>query len=305
MVPDPLPTVPSPGPTATPALDPLTARKTCRTVEPLHGMIYFAPEAAESYLRLGLRPEAGYFASRSAAMGAVGAETVVATFFNFHPGLVRDVIPEAWTVAPPAAVLAARLEAADAALRRMLGDAAAGPEMTRAAELARRAAEQAARKYEGRPLFAAHAGLPWPDPPHLELWHAQTLLREFRGDGHIAALVVHDLGPVEALGLHIATGDLPEGFLRDTRGWPDTEWEEGVDRLVDRGLVARVAPSETHPASLALTDRGTSLRTAIEEQTDRAAVSAYEPLGEEGCAELRTLARPFSRAVVDAAGFGV
>ncbi len=283
---------------------PLTARKTCRTVEPLHGMIYFAPEAAESYRRLGLRAEAGYFASRSAAMGAVGAETVVATFFNFHPGLVRDVIPEAWTVATPAAVLAARLEAADTALCRMLGDDVSSPEMGRAAALARRAAERAAERYEGRPLFAAHAGLPWPEPPHLVLWHAQTLLREFRGDGHVAALVLHDLDPVEALGLHLATGDLPEGFLRATRGWPDDEWEAGVDRLVGRGLVSRVEPSDGHRAPLALTDGGATLRGTLEEETDRAAVHAYESLGEDGCAELRQLARPFSRAVVDAAGFG-
>ena len=285
-------------------LDPLTARKTCRTVEPLHGMIYFAPEAGQSYTRLGLRSEAGYFASRSAAMGAVGAETVIATFFNFYPGLVRDVIPEAWTIASPTAVLAARLEAADAALRRMLGTAVDSPEMARAAGLARRAAERAARRYEGRPLFAAHAGLPWPESPHLELWHAQTLLREYRGDGHIAALVMHDLDPVEALGLHLATGELPEAFLRGSRGWPDADWEAGVDRLVDRGLVTRVEPSETHRATVALTDRGATMREAIEAETDRAAAYAYEALGEEECSELRTLARPFSRAVVDAAGFG-
>ena len=162
-------------------------------------------------------------------MGAVGADTVIATFFNFNPALVRDAIPEAWDMASPAAVLEARVAAADAALRRMLGDAVGSPEMQRAAGLARRAAEQAAIRYEGRPLFAAHAGLPWPEAPHLVLWHAQTLLREFRGDGHIAALVVHDLDPVEALGLHLATGELPEAFLQDagagptpsgTPGWP-------------------------------------------------------------------------------------
>jgi hypothetical protein len=267
-------------------------------------MIYFAPEAAESYVRLGLRPEAGYFASRAAAMGAVGADTVIATFFNFHPGLVRDVIPEAWGVASPATVLAARLDAADAALRRMLGAAIDSSDMGRAADLARGAAERAADRYEGRPLFAAHAGLPWPEQPHLVLWHAQTLLREFRGDGHIAALVLHDLDPVEALGLHLATGDLPEAFLRSTRGWPDADWNAGVDRLVARGLVVRVDPSDTHRASLALTDRGNALRQEIEEETDRAAVYAYQALGEERSTELRTLVRPFSRAVVDAAGFG-
>ncbi len=141
--------------------------------------------------------------------------------------------------------------------------------------------------------------------PHLVLWHAQTLLREFRGDGHIAALVLHDLDPVEALGLHLATGDLPEAFLRGTRGWPDAAWEAGVDRLVARGLVeqggaVRDATGRRWPSPSA--GRPCARRSRTE--TDRAAVYAYEALGEEGCAELRTLARPFSRAVVDAAGFG-
>ncbi|HEX3980303.1 MAG TPA: hypothetical protein VHW93_03720 [Acidimicrobiales bacterium] len=285
-------------------VEPLTARKTYRTLEPLHGMVYFAPEASESYTRLGLQPEAGYFASRAAAMGAVGADTVIATFFNFYPGLVRAVIPGAWGTASPSAVLDARLGAADAALRRMLGAAVDSPEMARAAELARRAAERAASRYEGRPLFAAHAGLPWPEMPHLMLWHAQTLLREFRGDGHIAALVLNDLDPVGALGLHLATGELPERFLRSTRGWPDPEWETGVIRLEDRGLVIRVEASDTHPTSVALTDRGVTLRHEIEDLTDRSALVAYQALGEEACTELRTLARPFSRAVVEAAGLG-
>jgi hypothetical protein len=268
-------------------------------------MIYFAPEASESYARLGIHPDAGYFASRAAAMGKVGAETVIATFFNFAPRLVRSAIPGAWEAAPPPAVLEARVEAADGALTRMLAGGVHSAEMARAAELARRAAERAALRYEGRPLFAAHAGLPWPEPDHLVLWHAQTLLREFRGDGHIAVLVMHDLDPVEALALHVATGELPETFLRGTRGWPDAEWESGVDRLRGRGLVERVEPSEVHRASLALTDTGKALRQEIEDATDQLAVFPYESLGEDECAELRTTARPFSRAVVDAAGFGV
>jgi hypothetical protein len=282
----------------------LTARKTWRTVEPLHGMIYFAPESSESYARLGLKPEAGYFASRSAAMGAVGADTVIATFYNFNPALVRAAIPAAWTAASPAAVLEARLSAADAALRRMLGDAIESVEMERAASLARRAAERAASRYEGRPLFAAHAGLPWPELPHLVLWHAQTLLREFRGDGHITALVDHDLDPVEALVMHLASGEVPGTFLRDTRGWPDAVWEAGVRRLHQRDLVVEDGSSADDGSSLALSEAGAVLRKEIEDTTDRLAIVPYGALGEEECAELRTLTRPFSRAVVDAAGFG-
>ncbi len=277
---------------------PLTARKTWRTVEPLHGMIYFAPEAAASYTRLGLDPGAGYFASRSAAMGAVGADTVISTFFNFNPELVRDAIPAAWEVTSPAAVLEARVGAADAALARMLGDAVTSTEMERAARLARRAAERAALRYEGRPLFAAHAGLAWPDAPHLVLWHAQTLLREFRGDGHLTALVHADLDPVEALVMHLASGEVPGTFLRDSRGWPSPAWDAGVSRLIERDLV------EAGDGPLTLSGPGLSLRQEIEDVTDRLAVFPYEALGEEECAELRSLTRPFSVAVVEAAGLG-
>ncbi len=95
-------------------MDSLVARKTWRTLEPVHGMIYFAPEADEEYRAIGLRANRmGYFASRSAPMGAVPAEVVIATFFNFNPDLVRRVIPEAWSLASPSQIVAARFAAAD------------------------------------------------------------------------------------------------------------------------------------------------------------------------------------------------
>jgi hypothetical protein len=266
-------------------------------------MIYFAPESAASYAELGLAQEAGYFASRSAPMGAVSAETVVATFFNFAPRVVRPAIRGAWEIAPPERVLEARLGAADRALRRMLGEGIGSAEMARAAELARLAAERACERCEGRPLFGGHAGLPWPDEPHVVLWHAQTLLREFRGDGHIAALLLRGLGPVEALVLHEASGEAPPSFLRRTRGWSAAEWSEGTESLRRRGWLAGTA-HETEAGMSSLTPTGTEIRREIEDATDQLATWPYEALGDEACAELRALARPFSRAVVDAAGFG-
>src|SRR5687767_2379800 len=124
-------------------MDPVIARKTWRTVEPLHGMIYFAQEAAEAYVAAGLEPgQMGYFASRAAPMGPVPAEVVIATFFNFHPDLVRHSIPRAWSLASPEALVAARYEGADAALRRGLGDEAVeSAEMAEVAEWVRIAAE--------------------------------------------------------------------------------------------------------------------------------------------------------------------
>ena len=168
----------------------LLARKTWRTVEPLHGMIYFVPEAAEAYERLGITGRAGYFASRAAPMGAVAAEVVVATFFNFNPDLVRAAIPRAWDITTPRSTRersprsqsTVRSAACSGTMCSSLGPWTERPNWPVGL------AETAGTQVEGRPLSAAHAELPWPDPPHLVLWHAQSILREFRGDGHVALL---------------------------------------------------------------------------------------------------------------------
>ncbi|HEY1737609.1 MAG TPA: hypothetical protein VGI86_02800 [Acidimicrobiia bacterium] len=265
------------------------ARKTWRTLEPIHGMIYFAPEAAERYEALGLRDRSGYFASRSAPMGAVPARVVVATFYNFEPGLVHASMDGVWARTTPAQLLDARLAAADAALRRALPDGWDDGQMRSAAELARRAADAASEHPEGRPLFAGHADLPWPDEPHLALWHAQTLLREFRGDGHIAELATRGISGIEALVLHAATAEVPRAALQATRRWDDANWEAAVDSLATRGWVQ---------ADGSFTDAGRAMRDEIEAGTDRLARAPYAALGADGCARLRELARPWSKAIV-------
>ena len=278
----------------------VTARKTWRTLEPLHGMVYFAPEADASYARLGIGGRAGYFASRSAPMGAVSAGTVVSTFFNFEPSLVHESMDGVWDRTTPSAVLEARTEVAGAALRRMLGPAADTDDVRTAAELARRAALRACERTEGRPLFGGHADLPWPDAPLETLWHAQTLLREYRGDGHIALLVDRGITGIEALVLHEATAHLPTSLLKDTRGWTDEEWDDAAVSLRERGWLRPSASAE----HLALSEEGAAVRTSIEEDTDRLAVHAYEAIGEVGCGTLRGLVRPLSRTVVAASGLG-
>src|SRR5215831_3970131 len=159
-------------------MDPVISRQMYRTLEPFHAMIYFVPEAKSAYEGIGLEGRRmGYFASRGAPLGAVSAETLAGIFYNFHPDLVRSVIPEAWQRATSAQISAARREAANAALRRILGASLDTPDVAEAASLAREAVS--ACSSEGRPLFAATAALPWPDVPHLSLWHGITLLREF------------------------------------------------------------------------------------------------------------------------------
>lgn len=274
-------------------MEPVMARKMWRTLEPYHGLIYFAPEASAAYEALGIEGFDGYFASRAAAMGAVPAGVVVATFFNFEPDVVARAIPRAWEAAAPAQLLEARLAAADEALRRATGQALDGDDVVRAAELARRAADHC--RAPGRPLYAAHADLAWPEAPHLALWHAITLLREFRGDGHIACLVEAGLDGIDALVVHAASGEVPRSALQTSRGWTDAAWHASVDRLAARGLL---------DGEGAFTEAGAALRQRIEDQTDRLALAPWAALGDEACDELRQIVRPLSQAIVSSGTFG-
>ncbi|MEO6882000.1 MAG: hypothetical protein ABI181_13785 [Mycobacteriaceae bacterium] len=258
-----------------------------RSLEPYHGIIYFVPEAARAYAELGIVGRMGYFASRSAAMGPVGPETVISTFFNFNPEVVRAALPEAWSLASPEQVLAARIGAADAALRRVLGDAADGPEIAEAAELAKVASGGC--YLEGHPLYAGHAAQDWPTQPHLVLWWAQTLLREFRGDGHIAAMTTQGLSGVEALVIHQATGVLPPGTLQSTRAWSDEAWAAGVESVQDRGWLDETG---------GLTADGLATRQWVEDRTDELTAGCWSLLGEDGCARLRELVRPSVTALM-------
>jgi hypothetical protein len=212
---------------------------------------------------------------------------------------VRHAIPAAWECAPPDQFVIARFEAVDRALLRLLGkDVLGSPEMKRASELARRAAESASARVDGRPLCAGHARLPWPDAPHLVLWHAQSILREFRGDGHVALLMTHGLSGIDALITHSAQGDVPEALLQSTRGWPDAQWRAAVQSLRERGWMAGGEP-------IAFTAWGAERRAEIEAQTDLLASAPYVELGEDACTELRALARPWSKIAFDSMRSGL
>ncbi len=292
----------------TASLDARTIRSTWRSTEAIHGMIYFMPDTNETYAKVGVsHPRAGYFASRVAALGSASAELTIATFYNFSPRLIRKHIPMVWDNTTPHAMLTARLEAVDSSLRRAFGDAMlASAELVELSEIVREAALVACESPEGRALFAGHAALPWPDEPHLVLWHAQTLVREHRGDGHIAALTCEGLSGLEALISHAASGDVPTKILQATRAWTDDQWSAAAATMVDRGLVLNNTNEERGSRGvpvggvLTFTDAGREQRDRIEATTDRLAAAPYEALGLDRCDRWRELGKPFSQAVVDA-----
>jgi len=265
---------------------PNVARRAWTLFEPIHAIVYFAPEAPEHYKAAGLRGGwMGYFASRSAPMGAVSAGLVTAVFHSFQPAMVARAIPDAWSFSNPDLALSARTAAADAALRRLWGD-----ELESAGMIATAAAAMSVARGlrgGGRPLYTATAALVEPEAAHLKLWHACTLLREHRFDGHVAALTVHNLDGLESLITALAAGsgmDVPT--MRRFRGWTEEEWAQGVERLRDRGVI---------DAAGGLTAAGRELRGAVEEMTDRLAADVWEAMDSDAREQLFTDMRRLAR----------
>ena len=269
------------------ARDPKVARSVWRRLEPIHAVTYFALEPISALADAGCRGFwMGYFAGRAAPLGTVGPGVVTALFNNFAPSRVAKALPDAWELAGPEAAIDARLDGSVAALRRALGDAHTA-EVATAADLGRRAASAAPP--EGRALFAANAALDWPDEPLAALWHAATLLREHRGDGHVACLTAAGLSGRESNVFQAAAGNTPRPILAAARDYDDAEWQSLVDGLAGRGIM-------THEGEL--TDDGRELKRDLEARTDEIALSAYQSLDDDELARLTAALTPLARAVV-------
>jgi hypothetical protein len=266
-----------------------TARRLWALGEPLHALIYFADEFAQAGQKAGLRGFwQTYFALRAAPLGPVGPEVVTATFYNFAPGFVARRVPAVWNAVTPSDALAARLEGVDLALRRVLGVGVDSREVAEAADLVGAAA--AAVDLPGRPLAAANCGVGMPDEPHLRLWQALTTLREYRGDGHVVALVQREIDGIAAHVLAAAAGRSSRDRLQKARGWDDAAWDGAAAELTDRGWLAGGE----------LTAEGLAMVAAVEADTDRLARGPWRALGDAGCDRLAELLTPIRRAVVAA-----
>lgn len=261
-------------------------------LEPIHAHIYFVPERTDEYSALGLEPVSHYFASRSAAMGAVPAGVVSATFYHFSPGLVARAMRDVWEITTPEAVVAARYRIVDQALKARTG-VIDRTEMDGLLAVALPLAEEAASVLEtpGRPLYAGHARVPVPDGPLTRLWHYLTLLREHRGDGHVAALQTHGFEPIPALVTADGYSKIPVPSLQRMRGWRDDAWAEGVEAAVQRGWL---------DAEGVRTDAGTQAREAMEATTNELAAKPWRHLGEERTNQLLAALAPIRAAVISA-----
>ena len=246
------------------------ARRLWSLFEPYHAVYFFAEGARDVYTAAGLKGGwMAYFAARSAAMGPVSPGVVIATFYNFHPSMVRRAIPDAWSFSSPEQVLEARMQVVDTELKRLLGEHIHGDDVKGAEHIAGRAVD--ACRPEGRPLFAAEVALPVPSEPHLALWRHTTCLREHRGDGHVAALTAEGIDGLEAHVLMTGVKGVPEDIMRQFRGWSQEDWAAAVARLRDR---------ELHDGTK-VTDAGRECYARIEEATDKLAAEPWAALSSD------------------------
>jgi hypothetical protein len=255
----------------------------------VHRLVYFVPEAAEEYGALGVHGAGGYFGSRSAPMGAVPDEVIIATFYNFSPRAVRSSMPGVWATASPESLQEARFRVVSRALERV------GVDLSQEAISEARSLIDpvvAALDLAGKPLAAANAAVALPDDPLVALWQQLTVVREWRGDVHIALLVTSELGPCECLVLQVGTGRFPLRLAQATRRWNDAEWDAAVESLRERDWVNTDAT---------ITPEGVAARNGLEADTDRLCAPIWRSIGDSGAARLGELIMPIHHAV-DAAG---
>jgi hypothetical protein len=274
------------------------ARQAQATIEPCAAFIYFAPEGFSRLETLGMNRMQGYFCGRAAPMGAVDGSVVAATFYNFNPAVVVPQVNAGWKLASPATVLAEKLTAVQEAGQRLLapgdGETDLSPNVRQALELVRRATADLSPI--GRSLYAAHATLPEPNDDWTALYHHLTLLREYRGDGHIVALLLEEIGGLESLLLNVAfkptTTNL--NFLLKSRAWDDAAVTATREKLAARGLLQDGQ----------LTAAGHEVRERVELNTDKLAVAPFAALGEAGTQELLTALAPVSQRIFERGGMG-
>jgi hypothetical protein len=264
------------------------ARRMYDLVEPIGVVPYLADGADDALMALGLRNQwDAYFAGRAAPFGrSVPAQVVHAVFYNFAPGEVARHLPRVWELTTPEAALAAREQGCVAAIRRILGELADDPGIGRAGDLLARAATSA--PVEGRPLYAALRALPVPREPVARLWHAATLLREHRGDGHTVALVAEGVGGTEAHVLHALSIDMPAQEFGRVGHLPAAQLNAVIDGMRARGLVG---------ADGWLTPAGRAAKERVEALTDRLAEPPYNALTRSEIDLLAADLEPISAAI--------
>jgi hypothetical protein len=243
---------------------PTTAARRLRdALEPLAAQGFGA--AREPLKALGLRFLPGYVWGRAAALGEPTAAVVVAAFGVFEPTFLAAAYETGRATASRTDVLEARSIGASQRLEEILGDE---PDVGPVADALLVALDAIAGT--GRPLFSGLREVARPPTTYGSLWRAADLVREHRGDGHLAACVAAGLGPVE---MNLMT-ELWVGYpLREyasTRGHAPEVIDAAIDQLRARGWIDGDV----------LSPEGIVVRDGIESDTDASQAQLVAALGD-------------------------
>jgi hypothetical protein len=251
--------------------------------EPIHAVTYFSEQSRDALAAIGLsRYWDGYFAGRSAPVGALAGPPVVAMFSGFAPFLVDRALPAVWSVVTPAQVIEARYVGAAATLRALVPD-----EQVVADAAAALTPLVVGLDTIGRPLAAGFAALPLEADPYRRLWQVAGTLREHRGDGHVIALVSLGIAGITTLVLRAGV-DLDATSMKKARGWTDEEWDAEAQSLVGRGLLG---------SDRRITPAGSELLARAEELTNRLAVGPIAGLEDTAILDVARRLAPVANAV--------
>ncbi len=282
------------------------ARRLWDVLEPIAASVYFAPEVHRAYEAVGhggpSRTVDGveypnglaYFTSRGACLGdGVSGHVIASAFGVFKRPMVIDAVDAGWRIADGPTIVAARDAGMVASLTRILGtpnlpDAPDG--LGWATGVLKRMADAAPS--EGRALSAGLRSLGYPGSPMGDFWRAGDIVREHRGDCHIAAWIGADLDATE-IGLLTDPwrGQPLRGWVR-SRGWTEGELDAACDRLRGRGLLDGDA----------LSDAGRTLRESIESHTDAMQRRVIDALGDDH-ERFFALLDGWSKKVIDARAY--
>lgn len=273
--------------------DPVThaspARRLRDALEPVAMHAVWSPGTNAALAGHGYDFLTGYLTGRSAALGEVPSSVVAAVFAVFEPGLVDALWTEGRGLLPLAELIAIRDRATVASLREVLAGADEG-ELTRVADLLESAA--AGLDGTGRVLFSALRAQPPLDDPYGRVWRAADLVREHRGDGHVAASIASGLDPVRMGVLSEVWLGYPVGEYSGTRAWPQEVQEAGVARLEADGLLLGGV----------ITEAGRATRDAVEAATDRTQDALIAALGAD-LAGVTSSLEGWSQRCVEAGAF--
>ncbi len=270
-----------------------TARRMFELVEPIGVVPYFAADATEAMFALGFTNYWDtYFAGRAAPLGVVPAEVVDALFYNFAPGEVARNIPKVWRTTTPEAAIAARQAGCTNALRHILGELVDAPAFAPATDLLLKAATSA--PIDGRPMYAALRSVAIPDEVVARCFHAASLLREHRGDGHIVALMTEGVARLEAHVLFALAMDMPAEKFGRIHHLPAAQLAAVIDGMRDRGLIGDDGW---------LTTDGRAVNQRVEALTDDLAAKPYESLEPAELDELMAALDPLATRLLAAQEF--